>query len=79
MIQPLVKEGEATPAAVVAPGAAVEEDTSEEAMLQRALAMSMDAAATPAAAAAEPDLGAMTEVKHVRRRFEFWHIDWHID
>jgi len=63
--QPTPQEGEATPAAVVAPGAAVEEDTSEEAMLQRALAMSMDAAATPAAAAAEPDLGAMTEEEQI--------------
>lgn len=62
--QPNPQEGEATPAAAPG-GAAVEEDTSEEAMLQRALAMSMDAAPAAASAAAEPDLGAMTEEEQI--------------
>lgn len=58
----------AAPGATAATGG--EEDTSEEAMLQRALAMSMDTTPGPAAAAAsaEPDLSAMTEVKKRKTR-----------
>ena len=49
----MIKDGETG-----APAAGVEEDTSEEAMLQRALAMSMDEGGTP-------DLAAMTEEEQI--------------
>lgn len=54
---------EGTPASVPT-AAAGEEDTSEEAMLQRALAMSMDSTEA-AASAVEPDLAAMTEEEQI--------------
>ena len=56
-------EGGVTPAA----GAGGEDESSEEAMLQRALAMSMDSGEAPATRAAPQarDLGSMTEEEQI--------------